>query len=157
MEACGSTYHWAREIARLDHEVKLIPPVYVKPYVKRQKKDAADAGKQRLGHISKMGDLTLWGILISVGLANKTADAVGGRQSVEGVWRNSSVRRDRKKQDLLLCLEHVCLILIRSANSHTGQEQKLHEQAGQMAASDHARLHEIPACLPRGVHRCKRT
>lgn len=43
MEACGSAHHWAREIARLGHEVKLIPPVYVKPFVKRQKNDAADA------------------------------------------------------------------------------------------------------------------
>lgn len=43
MEACGSSHHWAREIARLGHEVKLIPPVYVKPFVKRQKNDAADA------------------------------------------------------------------------------------------------------------------
>src|SRR5436190_657024 len=43
MEACGSAHHWAREIAKLGHEVKLIAPTYVKPYVKRQKNDAADA------------------------------------------------------------------------------------------------------------------
>jgi transposase len=43
MEACGSAHHWGREIAQLGHEARLIPPVYVKPYVKRQKNDAADA------------------------------------------------------------------------------------------------------------------
>jgi transposase len=43
MEACGSAHHWARQIAALGHEVRMIPPVYVKPYVKRSKTDAADA------------------------------------------------------------------------------------------------------------------
>lgn len=43
MEACCSAHHWARELAALGHEVKLIPPVYVKPFVRRQKNDANDA------------------------------------------------------------------------------------------------------------------
>jgi transposase len=43
MEACGGAHYWAREIARFGHEVKLIAPKYVKPFVKRQKNDAADA------------------------------------------------------------------------------------------------------------------
>jgi transposase len=43
MEACGSAHHWGREIAALGHEVRLIAPAYVKPFVKRQKNDAADA------------------------------------------------------------------------------------------------------------------
>jgi transposase len=43
MEACGSAHYWAREIRRLGHQVRLIPPAYVKPFVKRQKNDAADA------------------------------------------------------------------------------------------------------------------
>ena len=43
MEACGSAHYWAREMAKLGHEVKLIAPRYVKPFVKRQKNDAADA------------------------------------------------------------------------------------------------------------------
>ena len=43
MEACASAHHWGREIGKLGHEVKLVPPVYVKPFVRRQKNDAADA------------------------------------------------------------------------------------------------------------------
>ena len=43
MEACGSAHHWAREIRTLGHDVRLMPPAYVKPFVKRSKTDAADA------------------------------------------------------------------------------------------------------------------
>ncbi len=43
MEACSSAHYWGRALAKLDHTVRLIPPAYVKPFVKRQKNDAADA------------------------------------------------------------------------------------------------------------------
>jgi len=43
MEACGGAHFWGREIGKLGHEVQLIPPAYVKPFVKRQKNDTADA------------------------------------------------------------------------------------------------------------------
>ena len=43
MEACAGAHHWGREIAALGHEVRLMPPAYVKPYVKRGKTDAVDA------------------------------------------------------------------------------------------------------------------
>jgi transposase len=43
MEACGSAHYWAREIAKFGHSVKLMPPKYVKAYVKRGKTDAGDA------------------------------------------------------------------------------------------------------------------
>jgi len=43
LEACAGAHHWSRELSRLGHEVRLIAPQYVKPYVKRQKNDANDA------------------------------------------------------------------------------------------------------------------
>jgi len=43
IEACATSHHWARELRKLGHDVRLMPPRYVKPYVKRQKNDTADA------------------------------------------------------------------------------------------------------------------
>jgi len=43
IEACGTSHHWARELARLGHDARLMPPSYVKPYLMRQKNDMADA------------------------------------------------------------------------------------------------------------------
>ncbi|MEM9207440.1 MAG: IS110 family transposase [Pseudomonadota bacterium] len=43
LEACGSAHHWARELTKIGHDVRLMPASYVKPYVKRGKTDAVDA------------------------------------------------------------------------------------------------------------------
>ena len=43
IEACASSHYWSRELKALGHTVRLMPPAYVKPYVKRQKNDTADA------------------------------------------------------------------------------------------------------------------
>lgn len=43
IEACATSHHWSRELQALGHSVRLMPPAYVKPYLKRQKNDAADA------------------------------------------------------------------------------------------------------------------
>jgi transposase len=43
IEACATSHHWSRQLNALGHTVRLMPPAYVKPYVKRQKNDAADA------------------------------------------------------------------------------------------------------------------
>ena len=43
IEACATSHHWSRELTALGHSVRLMPPAYVRPYVKRQKNDAADA------------------------------------------------------------------------------------------------------------------
>ena len=43
LEASGSAHHWARELIRLGHDARMMPPAYVKPYVRRQKNDASDA------------------------------------------------------------------------------------------------------------------
>src|ERR1700682_5241945 len=44
IEACASSHHWSRELQALGHQVRLMPPAYVRPYVKRQKNDATDDG-----------------------------------------------------------------------------------------------------------------
>ena len=43
LEACGSAHHWGRELIALGHEARMMPPAYVKPYIRRQKNDASDA------------------------------------------------------------------------------------------------------------------
>jgi transposase len=43
LEASGSAHHWARELIKLGHDARMVPPAYVKPYIRRQKNDAADA------------------------------------------------------------------------------------------------------------------
>ena len=43
MKECATSHYWGREIAKLGHETRLIPPVYIKPFVKRQKNGANDA------------------------------------------------------------------------------------------------------------------
>jgi transposase len=43
LEACGASHHWARRLSALGHEVRLLPPQYVKPYVRRGKSDSLDA------------------------------------------------------------------------------------------------------------------
>ncbi|WP_027550963.1 transposase, partial [Bradyrhizobium sp. Cp5.3] len=43
IEACASSHYWSRELQALGHTVRLMPPAYVKPYVKRQKNDTTDA------------------------------------------------------------------------------------------------------------------
>src|SRR5271168_4298994 len=47
IEACASSHHWSRELQAIGHTVRLKPPAYVKPYVKRQKNDATDSTGQR--------------------------------------------------------------------------------------------------------------
>lgn len=52
MEACATAHGWGRELEKLGHEVRLIPPVYVKPFVKRQKNDVADADSDAVDQLS---------------------------------------------------------------------------------------------------------
>ena len=47
IEACASSHHWSRELTALGHTVRLMPPAYVKPYVKRPKNDATDGPSAR--------------------------------------------------------------------------------------------------------------
>jgi transposase len=57
IEACATAHHWSREISALGHTVKLMPPAYVKPYVRRGKTNAADGGPctKLVGRYSMLG------------------------------------------------------------------------------------------------------
>lgn len=66
MEANATGHYWAREIRALGHDVRLMPPSYVKPYVKRQKNDAADAVSQRLETIPGIGPITASAIVATI-------------------------------------------------------------------------------------------
>ena len=57
MEACASAHHSAREIQAPGHDVRLIPPIYVKPFVKRQKNDSSDAEAARWRRRDRQCDL----------------------------------------------------------------------------------------------------
>lgn len=58
MEACSTAHHWARELSAIGHEVRLMPPTYVKPCVKRGKNDAASyAGFWVTVGVRRRGDL----------------------------------------------------------------------------------------------------
>ena len=67
LEACGGAHHWARQLSKLGQEVRLIPPAYVKPFVKRQKNDAIDAeaicgAAQRPSSLGVSLDANTWSI-----------------------------------------------------------------------------------------------
>ena len=74
MQACGGSYHWAREMQALGHEVALIPPQYVKPFVKRGKNDRNDAeaictaaGQAEMAHVPvKSAEAQAAAVLLSV-------------------------------------------------------------------------------------------
>ena len=59
MEACSSAHHWARKLEALGHSVRLIAPQFVKPYIKSNKNDAADAEATRI-HLWMRLALRLW-------------------------------------------------------------------------------------------------
>jgi transposase len=68
IEACASSHYWSRELQALGHRVRLMPPAYVKPYVKRQKnvpKQHSSGGRDRLGSISKQGDRYLRSLFVA--------------------------------------------------------------------------------------------
>ena len=83
MEACGSAHHWGRELRSMGFEVRLVPPIYVKPFVKRHKNDAADAEaamlfrtrdlliRQRTQTVNALrGHLAEHGVVAPQGIAN---------------------------------------------------------------------------------------
>ena len=92
MEACDGAHFWGREIGKLGHYVRLIPPACVNPFVKRQKNDAADAEAICEAALRP----TMWFVPVkseeTQGAAAQARCRSRGRRSVRGqgaVWRNS--------------------------------------------------------------------
>jgi transposase len=52
IEACASSHYWSRELQALGHNVRLMPPAYVKPYVKRQKNDTVEVNSSHVAYMS---------------------------------------------------------------------------------------------------------
>jgi transposase len=125
LEACGSAHHWARELIALGHDARLMPPAYVKPYVRRQKNDAADAAA----------------ICEAVGRPSMRFVAV---RSVE----NQSILMHHKARELLVGQRTQVLNALRGHLAEIGViaaqgPNNARALAGLIAAGDEA----IPACV----------
>jgi len=88
MEACGSAHHWARRLSALGHTVKLMAPQFVKPYVKTNKHDAADAEAicAAMAQARKMA--SFWSRGYSMGKSTTTG-VVAAASSANQRWSNS--------------------------------------------------------------------
>lgn len=95
MEACGTAHYWGREMAKHGHDARLIAPVYVKPFVKRQKNDMADAeaiAEAALRPTMRNVPVKTPGHAVSNARASRrTADPAG--QCAEGTSRRIRVQR----------------------------------------------------------------
>lgn len=94
IEACATAHYWARELKALGHTVKLMPPIYVKPYAKRQKNDAADAEARRRAKASRSLP-TPAGPRASARHARRNAS----REPCQATSRTSSARRGYGSRD----------------------------------------------------------
>ena len=115
LEACGASHHWARELTALGHTVRLIPPQYVKPYVKRGKNDRNDAeaiceaaGRPGM-HFVPVKSVTqqAQGMVLKVRetlIGQRTAliNTVRGHAAEFGIIAGKGARQDRCRCSLLL-------------------------------------------------------
>jgi len=112
-EACAGAHYWARELAKLGHEVRLIPPSYVKPFVKRCKTDAADAEA------------------ICTAVAQPTMRFVPIKTAVQQAMLMSHRTRDFLVRQLTQLANGRCCITLTSKDSHCESMRLdgMHEQA----------------------------
>src|ERR1700689_1427465 len=171
MEACGSAHHWAWVIGRYGHEVRLMPPAYVKPYLKRNKNDGRDAeaiceavGRPTMRFVAvksveqqaTMAVHTTRALLVRqrTMAANALRAALGelgivAAQGIRGL-RELMARLETAKAEIPELRRGTLLVLARHWQALDADERALERQITQAARSDREarRLMEVPCVGP---------
>ena len=171
VEACGSAHHWARVIGRYGHEVRLMPPAYVKPYVKRNKNDGRDAEAiceavsrptmrfVPVKSVSQQATLAVHGVrALLVRQRTMAANAlraalsefgIVAAQGLEGL-RELTARLEVPNEDIPEMLRGVLLMLTRHWQALDVDERALERQIAKTARADREarRLMEVPGVGP---------
>jgi transposase len=171
LEACGSAHHWGRVIGRYGHEVRLMPPAYVKPYVKRNKNDGRDAEAicEALGRPT-MRFVPVKSVEQQASLAVHTtrallvrqrtmlANALRGMLSELGIVAAQGLKGLRELMLLLAqpservpeLMRGALLVLVRQWEALDAAERALERQIKQAAVADEdaLRLMEVPSVGP---------
>ena len=156
MEACGSAHYWARVIARYGHEVRLMPPHYVKPYVKRNKNDGRDAEGVceavtrpsmrfvAVKSVEQQATLAVHGVrALLVRQRTMAGNALRGqlselgivaRQGYEGL-RELIARLDQPGDDIPQNMRGALLVLARQWQALDVEERKLEQQIAESKGS----------------------
>jgi transposase len=171
MEACGSAHHWARVIGGYGHQVKLMPPAYVKPYVKRNKNDGRDAeaiceavGRPTMRFVpiksvAQQATLALHGVrALLVRQRTMAANAlraalselgIVAAQGLEGL-RELMTRLEEPSADIPEMMRCALLVLARQWQALDADERALERQIVQAARCDRdaRRLMAVPGVGP---------
>jgi transposase len=171
IEACGSAHHWARVIGKYGHEVKLMPPAYVKPYVKRNKNDGRDAEAicEAVGRpsmrlvavksVAQQATLAVHGtraLLVRqrtmVGNALRAALSELGivaAQGYEGL-RELMARLEQPSEEIPETMRTALLLLAKHWQALDADERALEQQIAKAARCDRdaRRLMEVPGVGP---------
>lgn len=171
LEACGSAHHWARVIGGYGHEVRVMPPAYVKPYVKRNKNDGRDAeaiceAQSR----PTMRFISVKSVEQQAALAVHTARALLVRQrtmlanalrgllselgivAAQGIkgLRELMLRLTQPSEEVPEVMREALLVLVRQWEALDAAERALERQIKQAAAADQdaRRLMQVPSVGP---------
>ena len=171
MEACGSAHHWARVIGQYGHEVRLMPPAYVKPYVKRNKNDGRDAEGiceavtrpsmrfVAVKSVEQQATLAVHGVrTLLVRQRTMAANAlraqlselgIVARQGYEGL-HELIARLDQPDDDIPENMRGALLVLAGQWQALDAEERKLERQIAKAARCDleAQRLMEVPGIGP---------
>lgn len=171
MEACGSAHHWARVIGKYGHEVKLMPPAYVKPYVKRNKNDGRDAegiceavGRPTMRFVpvksvEQQATLAVHGVrgllvrqrTMAANALRAALSEIGivAAQGLEGL-RALMARLQQPSEEIPETVRGALLVLARQWQALDAEERVLERQIAKAARSDREarRLMEVPGVGP---------